>query len=138
MSKPALFFFLLPVVWACKPRVEQSQIPNVEVNIELNLNDIDNAPLLLVGGYRYIEGGVRGIIVRRASQDTFQAFERNCPYRPQDSCAVVELHSSGFYFEDPCCGSTFDLSGFPTGGPAQFPLKQYSTSRQGDILYIFN
>jgi len=130
-----IFWFLIQ---GCQPAIEETQIPNVAVNIEINLNEIDNAPLQQIGGFIYVQGGVRGIILRRESQSNYRAFEQNCPYQPLDTCAKVDMHSSGFYFEDTCCGSTFDLSGFPTGGPVQFPLKEYRISISGDYLFIFN
>lgn len=118
--------------------VDDSEVPHVIVNVEINLNDIDNVDLSQIGGYIYVEGGVRGIILRRESQDIYRAFDRNCTFQPADECAVVDMHSSGFYMEDTCCNSTFDLSGFPTGGPAEYPLREYGVAVAGDILYIYN
>jgi hypothetical protein len=138
MIKLKIYFLLIVIVMGCQPDIQQSEVPNVAVDIEINLNDIDNAALRLIGGYIYVPGGVRGIIVRRESQDIYRAFERNCTFQPRDTCAIVDMNASGFYMEDDCCGSTFDLSGFVTGGPAQFPLKEYSVSQAGDILFIVN
>ena len=129
---------LLLVAIGCEPAIEDSGVPNVYVNLEINLNDIDNAPLQMIGGFIYAQGGSRGIIVLRESQNNYKAFDRNCTYQPKDACAIVDMHSSGFYMEDDCCASTFNLSGFPTGGPAEFPLKEYSISLSGDLLFIFN
>jgi hypothetical protein len=129
------------IIWAlvsCKPVLDDSEVPYVNVNIEINLNDIDNVALKQIGGFIYIEGGVRGIILRRESQDVYRAFDRNCTFQPDDECAVVEMHSTGFYIEDTCCASTFDLSGFPTGGPAEYPLREYGVAVAGDFLYIYN
>lgn len=138
MNKKTFCLLGLGFVLACAPAIEESEIPNVPVNVEINLRAIDSAPLQLVGGYIYVDGGVRGIIVRRESQNEYSAFERNCPYRPQDACALVEMNDTGFYMEDLCCGSTFDLSGFPTAGPATLPMKKYNTSLSGDYLFIYN
>lgn len=138
MNRLLYIIIISIVIISCDPGVEQSNVPIVAVNIEINLSDIDNAPLAQVGGYVYITGGVRGIILRRESQDIYRAFERNCTFQPADECAVVEMHSSGFYMEDTCCNSTFDLSGFPTGGPAEYPLVEYSVAMSGDFLYIYN
>ena len=122
----------------CQSTIEKSGVPNVAVNIEINLNDIDNTALKQIGGFIYVPGGVKGIIVRRESQNSYKAFERNCTFQPSDACAIVDMDPSGFFMEDDCCGSTFDLSGFPTGDPAEFPLKEYGISLAGDILFIFN
>ena len=69
-------FRIIPIliIWflvSCKPVIDDSEVPYVTVNIELNLNDIDNVPLKQIGGFIYVEGGVRGIILRRESQDIF-------------------------------------------------------------------
>ena len=138
MIKHHLLFSFFLILIACEPKVEESGVPNVAVNLEINLNDIDNDPLKLIGGYIYADGGVRGIIIYHESVNSYKAYDRNCTFQPTDPCATVEMHSSGFYIEDTCCKSTFDLNGFPTGGPALFPLKEYSVSISGDILFVYN
>ena len=138
MSKYFHFVLLFVLLVACDPSIEKSGVPNVPVNIEINLNDIDNVALKQIGGFIYVQGGVRGIIVRRESQNLYKAYDRNCTFQPVDASAIVEVHSSTFYIEDTSCSSTFDLNGFPTGGPAEFPLKEYGVSMAGDILFIFN
>ena len=132
------FFLLFVLLAACDSSIEKSAVPNVPVNIEINLNDIDNVALKQIGGFIYVQGGVRGIIVRHESQNLYKAYDRNCTFQPADASAIVEVHSSTFYIEDTSCSSTFDLNGFPTGGPADFPLKEYGVSLAGDILFIFN
>lgn len=122
----------------CAGDVNVSPIPNVPVEVEVNLNDIDNVALKQIGGFIYVAGGVRGIIVYRLSQNEYKAYDRNCTFQSTDACAIVSFHSSGFYIEDTCCGSVFDVNGFPTGGPAEFPLKEYQVSRANDLLFITN
>ena len=112
MSKLSILLLFL-LLAGCESSVEQSPVPNVPVDIEVNLNDIDNVALQFIGGHVYINGGA-------------------------DACAIVEVHSSGFYIEDPCCESVYDLSGFPTGGPANYPLKEYRVSLIDDLLLITN
>ena len=138
MSRHFILVILFLLTLACDPAIEESGVPNVVVNEEVNLNDIDNIALKQVGGYIYILGGVRGIIVRHETQNVFKAYDRNCTFQPADASAVVNIESSGFFMEDTSCGSTFDLNGFPTGGPAEFPLKEYRVSLAGDILFITN
>lgn len=137
MNRLLILFTALSIL-SCEGNLNVSPIPDVPVNVEVNLNDLDNTPLQLIGGYIYITGGVRGIVLYRRSQNEYKAYDRNCTYQPEDACAVVSFHSSGFYLEDTCCGSVFDTDGFPTGGPAEFPLKEYQISRSGDILFITN
>ena len=89
------------------------------------------------GGYKEEKGGVRGIIVYRINAFSFQAYERNCSYHPNDACATVNVHTSGLYMTDPCCGSNFSFTdGSPTGGQAWQPLRRYRTQVNGTTLTI--
>jgi nitrite reductase/ring-hydroxylating ferredoxin subunit len=113
-------------------------IPNVLVNEQLNLTNIQYARLRQDNGYVYINGGVRGIIVIRINANRYRAIERNCSFKPGDACATVEVDASSLFLVDRCCGSQFDLSGQVTGGPASYPLRQYATTLNGNFLYITN
>ncbi len=121
-------------------------IPNVPVNVQLDLLDqqnkalrFDNGVVTIPPGSANGQGGVKGIYVVRQNATTYSAFERNCPYQPLNSCATVTLdHSSHLFFRDSCCTSQFSLQGQVTGGPAARSLRQYSTSLSGSLLTITN
>ena len=129
---------LLGLILGCNNPDFQSNIPSVPVNIEVDLSSIDNIDLQQIGNHKYFNGGVRGIVLIRISTTEFVALDRNCTFEPSTSTAVVSMHDSGFYLEDTTCVSTFDHAGFPTGGPADFPLKKYNITRSGDLLFIVN
>lgn len=130
-------FLLWPLI-ACESSGPEDQIPFALVNIEIDLRNQQYLDLQFSNGHVNIEGGVRGITIYRASTDEYRAFERNCSFQPLDSCAQVEMDDSGLFFIDPCCSSTFDFNGFPTGGPASLPLRQYTTVLDGNFLIIAN
>jgi hypothetical protein len=110
-------------------------VPFDEIVINLNLPTYN--PLRSDGGYVYIDGGVRGLILYRQNATTYLAFERNCTFRPNEACATVEVHSSTLYMTDECCKSIFRFpDGEPNGGPASRPLIQYNTSLKGSELTI--
>ncbi|WP_046245289.1 hypothetical protein [Hymenobacter terrenus] len=124
---------------------EQPLIPYAPVNLSINITNQEYAKLRNLNGAVTIpvkgpagDGGVRGVIVVQQSAGVYLAFERNCPYRPLDACALVSLDRSGLFMRDSCCNSQFDLKGQITGGPTPRPLKQYSTSLQGSLLNITN
>lgn len=123
---------------ACGETADAPLIPNVLVNEQINLTNIQYNALRRDNGYVYLQSGVKGIILLHKTGDTYVAFERNCPYRPYDDCATVSMDPSGFFMTDPCCKSVFDLNGYVTGGPSPYPLKQYPTSLSGNLLYITN
>ncbi len=94
-----------------------------------------------IGSTKVIEDeGVNGIILYRESDLAFQAFDRTCTRWPDHSEAVIEDPSFFGVFECPECGSTYLLmnGGEPNSGPARYPLVQYRTTLQGDVLHIFN
>ena len=84
-----------------------------------------------------IDGGVRGIILYRVDATTYLAYERNCSFQPNEACSTVDVHISKLYMFDSCCGSSFDFpNGFPLGGAAWRPLRQYRTRVNAEMLSI--
>ena len=134
--------FLLSSIWfACEPELFDDPIPLVSFNdIVIDLSFPEYIDLNKDGGFKDVsnlEGGVRGIIVYRSSSSSYRAYEKNCSLTPNEACATVEIHSSGLFLIDPCCGSSFNFSdGMPSGGPAWRPLRQYRTQINGTVLTI--
>lgn len=112
----------------------QAAFPEVTVNLTFP----QYQRLKLEGGYVYIDGaGLRGIILYKAGENAYIAYERACPYHPEASCAVVQVDGSSLFLVDHCCHSTFNFSdGQPTGGPAQRALLQYRIEITGNTLKI--
>jgi hypothetical protein len=133
-----LIIFVVLVWQACNDTVIEDGIPQVIVNETINLNNYQYQALGVVGGFVYIGGGVRGIIIYRQSASNYLAIERNCTFQPMDACADVSVDQSTLFLIDSCCNSTFDFNGFPTGGPASLPLRQYKTILNGNYLTITN
>lgn len=114
-------------------------IPYVKVDLYLFLY-ADLADMG-IGTTKVIQGeGVNGIVLYRVTDLEFRAFDRTCTLWPEHNAAVVE--DPGFFgvFECPECGSTYLLmnGGEPNSGPATYPLVEYRTAIQGDVLHIFN
>lgn len=129
--------FLL-AAYSCK-KENQNAIPDTYVDIYIYAHDPEFNNLAAVGGWVYITGGSKGIIVTRNSTTEFAAFDRHCPYNPSDPCSRVDVDSSAILITDPCCGSNFLLSnGTVISGPGTVSLKQYQTSFDGIVLHIFN
>lgn len=118
--------------------VAEPQIPLVAFNSPINLTNQEYVALRADNGAAYVAGGVRGLVVVRQNANTYLAFERNCPYRANDTCARVRIDPSRLFLKDACCASQFDLQGRPQAGPATRPLRQYTTSLSGSILTITN
>jgi nitrite reductase/ring-hydroxylating ferredoxin subunit len=138
-----LCFFLLFSQTNCKKGDSQdnsqTQIPVVPVSISLNPNSTEYINLNPVGGWETITGGYRGIIVYRKSANEFTAFERACPYDWNLTTSRLAVDASGSTATCPNCKSKFILlDGTPFQGPSRYPMKQYQTSYDGYLLYIFN
>jgi hypothetical protein len=105
------------------------------VDLRIDLNDPDNQ-VLRRNGYKYFEGGRRGIIVIANGVNNFTAFERNCTFQFNNTCATVSVHSSQTFLLDSCCSSQFDLNGQVIQPPASDPLIKYSTFLIGSELRV--
>ena len=133
-----VFALLLISVSGCK-KEQQAEIPNVYVNLDLDISSTLYIELNTVGGHVNLTGGYKGITVYRESIDQFIAFERCCSYDPDVEAARVVVDTAGLSLTDPVCGSKFlILDGSVIKGPATAPLKQYRTSFDGDNLHIYN
>jgi len=129
---------LVMFIASCSPDRSDDPVPFIPfVDIVINLNLPEFVGLRTDGGYVETNGGVRGIIVYRVSSTTYNAYERNCSFRPNEACATVNVHNSGLFMIDPCCNSSFNFSdGYPSGGPAWRSLVRYRTQVSGITLTI--
>lgn len=137
---PALIILLVLISPACDKDKGYEPIPNVYVNINLDINSTIYSDLAIVGGHAYLTGGYRGIVVYRMSNDEFVAYDRACPYdHDKDDDARVDVEDNGLTLIDSVCMSRYLLlDGSVVEGPAQRPLKNYRTSFNGSNLLIYN
>ena len=138
MRKSSLSIILLIVMVSCNLDNGQGAIPYVPVNISLNLQNVDFQPLSIDGGFVYVTGGVKGILVYRENSASYLAFERSCTYEPNSDCARIRMDSSLLFMIDTCCSSQFNLEGNVLSGVAPYALRQYSSSLNGTTLNINN
>jgi nitrite reductase/ring-hydroxylating ferredoxin subunit len=114
-------------------------IPYVAVSVQINVSNPDYFALKSPGGWVYVTGGSKGIVVYRLDMNTFKAYDRHCPYQPENECSRIAVESSQLTAKDTCCSSVFQLmDGSIIGGPADRNLQEYKTSFDGNILSIYN
>jgi nitrite reductase/ring-hydroxylating ferredoxin subunit len=145
MKRLTRHFFFVPfllsclLIFSCKKDQNQDRVPYVPVNIVLNTSDPLFVKLNAPGGWVYVNGGSRGIVIYRLSLDDFRAYDRHCPYQPNDACGKVSVNASQIMAVDSCCGSEFVLTdGTVAKQPASRPLTEYTTSFDGNRLLISN
>ena len=116
-------------------------VPYVPFNISIDLNLPSYFSLAGVGGWAYVNGGSKGIIVYRRGVDEFIAFDRHSPADEDGSCATPLYPGANNFLEllDDCNSALFSLyDGSPISG-SQYGLRQYQTSWNGnETLRIFN
>lgn len=123
---------------SCKRDLTDDAIPFVafpDIIVNLNLPEYNE---LNSKGWVYIDGGVQGIILYKASATSYLAYERNCSYNPiNNPGAVIFVDASNLFMIDHTCHSSFNFDdGTPTGGPAWRPLRRYKTFLTGTQLTI--
>ncbi len=117
---------------------QYENIPQVGVNIYLNLDQPSNFNLSAIGGYIYVEGGSKGIIVYR-DVNAYRAYERHSPHKSTQACSKVYVDSTGIYAFEACDSILYYLSdGTVATGNSAIPLLQYQTRESQGTLLIYN
>ncbi len=138
--RSSCFLIFLPILLLSCKKDEKGRVPDVAVDIYININKPDHSDLQTTGGWVYLTGGSKGIIVYRRSSNEFKAYDRHCTHRPSKDCGRAHVDSSDIKIHcRPCSGSEYSImDGSVLKGPATQPLKSYGTSFDGDVLHIYN
>lgn len=139
--KIQLFFLLIiPLFLGCNKHKEHpiASIPfDITVDISLpSYNDLNGA-----GGWAYVIGGIKGIIVYRQSYDVFVAFERQSPEDPENKCssALVTNKDNFLQLDDPCSSARFSLYDGSPIKDSKWGLRQYQVAWNGsNLIRIYN
>ncbi len=138
--KTFFLLFLINILSTSCKKKDPFPIPNVPVNISINLDLPSYQALTAPGGWVYLEGGSRGIVVYR-NFDKFVALDRHSTYDSEDPCAIVSVDSVNYFnLNDSCSASVFSiLDGTVVHGPAKWGLKQYTANWDGQYtVHIYN
>ena len=138
----AVFSLLLFLVTGTLPSCESNRgqiIPYVKVDVDLDLY----AQLGNMGiGTTLIlpNEGHQGIVLYREDDLLFHAYDLTCTEYPEHDVAVEEDQVFIGVFKCPVCGSRYVLinGAYPDSGPAKYPLEEYRTAIQGNLLIITN
>ena len=103
-----------------------------ELTIDLT---VQNA-LTQAGGFLLVSrvgsSSVRAVVVNTDGA-TFKAFTSICTH---EQCDISSYNSGTQELRCPCHGSTFDLDGNVSGGPANGPISEFSVTRSGDTIRV--
>lgn len=114
-------------------------IPNIYVNIDIDLSLPEYSELNALGNSIFIEGGNAGLIIYHFASNEYKVYDRNCSYQPSLACAYIDSVNSSVAYCG-CCTSAFllHLDGTAANAPALLPLKKYNCILENQILHIFN
>jgi hypothetical protein len=135
-----LLFFIILSGGGCNDE-QRDVVPNVFVDVTLNLNLPTYQPLSLVNGMIiYPQAGYRGLFIHQSAFQEFKAFDVACTQQPSDPCHTLSIDTASLLLQCPCCASRFSADGFPARGPATLALKSYRTyySPSANTLRITN
>ncbi|MDY8135019.1 hypothetical protein [Aquimarina sp. 2201CG5-10] len=143
MKRLAFLIFSLLTLISCDSddRVNNSFLPNVAVNFEINLNLPEYDNLDFPGGH-FVETtagrGIRGVILYNVNDQQFTAFELSDPNHSPSSCSSQSV--DGIISTCNCNdGNSYNIvTGQQTAGEGQFGLKSYRVQKQGNTLFISN
>lgn len=114
-----LFFFL--IFFSCERNETNDILPNVPVNIMLNLNLPQYQDLLIPNGWTEVNGGVKGILIQNigVGNPPYKAFDRACP---TNDCASAMTFDGSLKMKCPCDSSEYSIiDGSPqTSGYSNF------------------
>lgn len=137
-----VFLLLMSVLFSvgCN-KTKNNPIPNIPFDITIDINLPSYIGLTGVGGWAYVNGGSKGIIVYRRSMDEFVAFDRHSPADVNGTCAQPLYPDSNNFLQlnDDCNNAKFSLyDGSPISG-SDFGLRMYQTIYNGsNQLRIYN
>jgi len=129
--------FLLNILLTSCGDKEQHPIPNVAVSLLINLDLPAYQALNNVGGWAYVNGGSKGIVIYRGF-DSFTALDRHSTYDAAADCSIATVDSTNFFvLNDGCSESQYNImDGTVSKGPAKWGLKTYTTSWDGQQSVI--
>lgn len=146
MRKTAIILFLSVFCLSSSCRKKSNQkikehpVPNVLVNYTTYPSDPLNFRIQSIGGWMYVDNvGINGIIIYRKSQEEFVAIERTSSYYPDNAGARVKVLNDNFTLRDTVSDSRWRIfDATVTQGPAEWALRTYGTTYNGNALIIKN
>jgi len=116
-------------------------VPYVPVDLYINTSLPAYVNLIAIGGWTYVSGGSKGIIIYRQTSDIFMAYDRHCTYDVNANCGAATVDSTNVVINCDCDGSRYQIyDGTVIEGPATYGLQQYQTSydMMSNTLHVYN
>ena len=139
--KIRIFLLILILAGVSCKKNRTHPIPSIAFDLQIDLTLPSYQELNSVGGWAYVSGGIKGIVVYRQSTDIFVAWERMSPEDPDNVCSTpLTIDTTNFLqLNDACSGAKFSMyDGSPISG-SDWGLRKYQTEWNGsNLLRIYN
>jgi nitrite reductase/ring-hydroxylating ferredoxin subunit len=86
-----------------------------------------------IGNDEYPRGLFPPLIITRGAESEFHVLEAACTH---EGCTVPTFDSAQQRIECPCHGSRYSIDGQVLRGPANFPLRRFSTQTRDGVLLV--
>lgn len=131
----AILFLILTSLLVLSPACKKNKtnpVPNNPFDITIYINLPSYNALENVGGWTYVSGGSKGIVVYRSAVDQFVAFDRHSPAEDASCDKPLETNKDNFLqLDDLCSGAKFSLLDGSIISGSDFGLRQYQTYWDG-------
>lgn len=137
-----IFFSILTIfiLIGCTTNTANNDIlPVVQVNQNVDLSLPQFVNLQVPGGWAYVNGGLKGIIIYNINGTQFKAFERAAPHIQISDCSQMIVENN-IRMKCPCDDSEFNiLNGAPlTNGISHNAREYFVSNLNGVVLRITN
>jgi len=107
MRKLLLLFFLISF-FSCEKNNSNDILPNIKVNVVLDLNLPEYIKLKTPSDWTYVQGGLQGIVVQNTGigNPNYKAFERACP---NNDCSSPMTFDGSLKLKCPCDNSEYSI-----------------------------
>lgn len=138
ISSILLTLLLLGAFFSCD-KDDKERVPNIYTNFMIDIGTGQYTELQLIGGWVYVTGGYRGIILYRNTLEEIVALDRTSTYKPETLGIQVVVEPGNLIAADTVNGMKYLLmDGSVIEGPVSTPLKRYRTSFDGTTLHVYN
>lgn len=125
-----IIYFLLVVFCfsSCSNDDDETLLPDVPVDISVNLNLPQYIDLQTPTGWAYLTGGIKGIVIQNqgVGSPPYKAFDRACP---DNDCTGPMTFDGSLKLTCPCDNSTYSIiDGSPQAPNSRYFAKEYKVT----------
>lgn len=112
-------------------------VPDTPFNITIYINLPSYSNLESIGGWAYVNGGSKGIVVYRSSYDQFIAFDRHSPAEEGTCAQALTVNADNFLqLDDLCSGAKFSLLDGSSISGSKYGLRRYDVIWDGSYELV--